>query len=321
MKNQTLESLSVVVLSHNRVEELYETFVSLAVSSKVHGFQLIIVDNASTDGSRELIERTITQYPNVVAVMNQENLGVGGGRNSGWRLANRRFVVNLDDDTRIDAEGLANLFQLTQIHKGAGVIFPRMVDSSSQRQLSIPSEVIVSAGNFLGGCHIVNHEAFHQVGELDDDCMFGGEELEYSIRMRASGWDVVYDPSVTVFHNGLPRVGEIGLWRRVEWTRNFLRIHFKYFPFPTAVQFGFRFALSQLLSGSRNFGPNAIPSILRSTFSGARQGYIRRNIVPSEVIAFYRNPDLEPDMGNVPLTRKMRSKLKRAANIEVHQKK
>ena len=308
--NDSLSELSVVILSHNRCEELEITFLGLCEMMKDAGFELIIVDNASSDGSAELIDEALKKHPGVRSVKNEKNLGVGGGRNAGWAIATRPFILNLDDDTRISPDQLGMLLERTRALPDAGITFPRVLDLQTGRSVTPDYGSADDAGNFCGGCHVVRRSAYAEVGQLDLDCTFGGEELDYSIRMRAAGWDVQYMPNLTILHNGLPRGGDLGRRRRQEWTRNFVRINFKHMPFRTAMLFAWRITVSQCLSGSRLFGVAFSASIIEASVKGARQGISAHQAIPKTVVNLYRRQDLQPDLGNVPLRRKALARLK-----------
>ena len=308
--DNTLGELSIVILSHNRCEELEITFLGLCEMMGDAGFELIIVDNASDDGSVELIDEATRKYPGVRSVKNTKNLGVGGGRNAGWEIATRPFILNLDDDTRISRDQLSMLLEGTRARDNAGCTFPRMVDLLTTNLLTPDYGPTDAAGNFHGACHVVKRSAYLEVGPLDEDCIFGGEELDYSIRLRAARWDVQYLSEVTVVHNGLSRPGEIGRQRRREWTRNFVRIVFKHFPIGVAMMFAWRLTISQVISGARLFGPAFSAAIVCAAFQGAQRGISTHQTIPRAVVIFYRSRDLQPELGNVPLSQKALARIK-----------
>jgi glycosyltransferase involved in cell wall biosynthesis len=72
----------------------------------LYGLEIVVVDNASTDGTRECLERPFDDRGGFTMVANEENLGVGAGRNSGRERTTRDFVVILDEDTRITSDQL-----------------------------------------------------------------------------------------------------------------------------------------------------------------------------------------------------------------------
>ena len=304
-----LHELSIVILSHNRCEEIGITFLFLCEMMPESGFELIIVDNASSDGSLEVIDQAIAKHPGVRAVKNTTNLGVGGGRNAGWAIATRPFILNLDDDTRITLEQLSMLLEGTKARPAAGITFPQVVDLKTHKLVTPDYGSEDPAGNFCGGCHVVRRSAYAEVGPIDVECTFGGEELDYSIRMRAAGWDVRYLHDIAVLHNTLLRIGGPGRQRRQEWTRNYVRVLFKHLPFRTAILFGWRHAIWECISGMRLFGPAFSVSILRAAVRGARQGISAHQTVPKSVVDLYRRQDLLPELCNVPLGRQLLARL------------
>jgi len=308
-----LSGASVAILSHNRIDELKETFVTLCESANVHNLELIIVDNASTDGSRELIQGCVAAFPTVKAFLSDVNTGVAAGRNLAWGMCTRDFILNIDDDTRIGIDSIRMIVESMIARPIAGVLFPQILDLSSGRQFVDYDDT--TPANFLGGCHVVRREALTEVGPLDPECNFGGEELDFSIRMRLSGWQVVYDPSIQVVHNGLPRARDTAVWRQTQWVRNYSRVLFKYFPSRVANLFVLRVLISHVVSGSRRHGFKHVLKFARASSEGRAQGMSNRNLLPQNLVDFYRDTTRRPDLGNVPLSTKAVRRIRRRLKL------
>ena len=164
MDNKYMNDLSIVVLSHNRREEIQRTVPSLCHGSSVHGFQLIVVDNASSDGSREILSDLAVKFPQLRLLLNDSNLGVAEGRNTGERLASGNYVLFVDDDTWIDIESIQKLYELMKSRPDIGVLSPRIVQAQTNAVENDHGSEACDVGNFHGACHLVRHSAKVRVG-------------------------------------------------------------------------------------------------------------------------------------------------------------
>ncbi|WP_170314763.1 glycosyltransferase family 2 protein [Aquibium carbonis] len=304
-------AVTIVVLSYNRRDALESNLAGLLRMVDENGCELVIVDNASTDGSVEMIRAAATGRTGVTALLNDRNLGVAGGRNAGWRAAGRDFILTIDDDTFVTTEAVGEMLSIMHRRPDMGIITPIILDARTKNKLYDYGEVEFRIGNFQGGCHMLRRSLLETVGYNDEACTFGGEELDLSIRVRAAGSDVVYTPRATVLHDGRVRYGKEGSDRRARWLYNFVRVHHKHFPLAAALPLSLRYLLSHLVAGLRANGLRAVPVLLGSGWRGLRDGRRQHVPVPPQVVRFYTNPTLRPDLGNVPLLHKLRRRVVR----------
>jgi GT2 family glycosyltransferase len=300
----TLTDLSVVVLSHNRREELLRNLESLCALQSAAAFELLVVDNGSTDGTREQLLRLRERHSSVIVVLSDENLGVAKGRNLGWSVAKRSFILNLDDDTHVDLEAIIALRQAALDSDLVGIVTPRIMDAATGALQSGYADKAREVANFAGACHLVRRSVWERVGALDPDCAFGGEEIDYSIRARAAGYATVSLGEVTARHHGVARAAATARRRQEQWVYNYARVVFKHFPISRALMLSGRLLVGHLASGVRVHGPAIVPALVLNTLHGAVAGRQRYSRLPEAVLRFYRNPALLPDFGNVPLWRK-----------------
>lgn len=305
MDKNFLSDLSIVVLSYNRLSELKNNLLDLADYQLTYNFQLIIVDNNSTDGSRDWLEQFSLSYPDVEVILNGSNLGVAGGRNTANAHLRNSLVLRVDDDTRISLDSIFNLRQVMIDDKRIGAASPLIRHPDTGRDQNYFGDSRKSVANYHGACHILRKGIIDDVGGIDEQCNFGGEELDYSIKIRLMGYDVVYLPEILVFHNTIPRRGNEGIWRKRRRVFNSTRMAFKHWPLKMALLFSIRMLLSHMLSASKNFGVGMSFLHLIDYFRGAKSGLNNRQLVSSEVSQFYFDENLVPDFGNIPIWKKL----------------
>lgn len=304
-----LADVSIAVLSYNRKDVLEPNLNALMALAENFGCELIVIDNASVDGSADMIAQMIVGRRNTQFIANTTNLGVAGGRNTSWRAVTRPFILNIDDDTFVSAEAIAIMLSLMRTRPDVGIISPRILHAVTKKKQLDLGDHLYSLANFHGACHLVRTALVEQIGVNDELCSFGGEEIDYSIRARARGFDVVYTPDATVLHQSIIRTGKIGGDRRCRWLYNFIRIYHKHFPLGFASLLSGRYLLSHFVSGVRVHGPLFAVYLLAAAFRGFRDGRREYSAIPADVVRFYRDPDLRPEFGNRPIWRKFMTKL------------
>jgi GT2 family glycosyltransferase len=308
-----LDDVSIVVLSYNRREELMRNLAVLCELHVAGGAELIVVDNNSTDGTRGELDALAARFPSLKVILSGVNLGVAAGRNAGWAAATRQFILNVDDDTRIDMPAVRGLRDAAlQIPRGA-ILTPKILHAETGECQNGYGDNVKEPANFHGACHLLPTKVAREVGVIDPQCTFGGEELDYSIRARVLGYPTVFLSGIRVRHNSLPRKVGPGKWRRQRWVYNFCRIHFKYFPIRHASLFLARFLVAQVASAASGGDARVVPSLLLHAARGMVNGRQNQVQLPRPVLDFYTNTRLVPDFGNRSMIDKLRERLVRSA--------
>jgi GT2 family glycosyltransferase len=120
--------VSVVVVSHNRVDLLRACLESIERSEGRATLQVILVENGSSDGS----ERLDSEFPNVQFIRLPKNFGLTKALNLGWRAADAEYVLFLHDDTRVEPGTVLRLAEAMDTHPEAAAVCPMLVDDSGQ---------------------------------------------------------------------------------------------------------------------------------------------------------------------------------------------
>lgn len=185
----------------------------------VSDFEVILVDNHSSDNSLELLAR---DYPEVKVIPLQDNLGFAGGSNAGLRAARGNIVILLNNDTEADAHWLAEVVAAFERHPAAGSV-------ASKMKLFDQRDTFHTAGDFYrvdglpgnrgvweidrgqydreeyvfsacGGSAAYRRAMLDQIGLLDEDFFFSCEDVDLGWRAQLAGWPCVYAPNAIVYH-------------------------------------------------------------------------------------------------------------------------
>ncbi len=236
------ERIAVVVLNYNKRDELLaclESVRRLTFTPSV----VLVVDNASADGSVEAVAET---FPEVRLLRHAENLGASRGRNAGWREANRLGpldgVLFLDNDTIVTPDALTRLVEAMRHDPRAGIFcgkgytrFPSRTIMSAGMDVNWYTGVVRDRGTgrvddgrydrpeYVDACGgfawLVRPEVWAALGGLDEQFSpYGWEDVDFCQRAKARGDLCRYVPEAVVFHSG----GKIG--RRPMFTYERLKV-------------------------------------------------------------------------------------------------
>lgn len=225
-KNGDLNSLRqpkvmIVILNWNGKDD---TIVCLDSLSKLDytNYEVIVVDNGSTDGSQKEIKR---RFPMVKLVENKENLGFAKGNNIGIRIAledsNVKYIFLLNNDTKVEPNCLTELIKVAETDGRIGIVQPKMLRMNDPRIIDSTGHVfswgrIVDRGcgkvdkgqydcklDIIGGCAgacLYRREMLEEIGLFDESFWAYYEDAELSWRAYKRGWKAKYVPSAIVYH-------------------------------------------------------------------------------------------------------------------------
>ena len=240
--------VSVVIVSYNVREHLLACLESVCASLRAGGLrgEVIVVDNASRDGTVEAVE---SAYPETVVIVNRENRGFAAANNQGIRRSRGRVVVLLNPDTRVEGDALPQLVRFLEENPVVGVVGPRLVYPDGRTQPSrrrfptlltgfLESTVVQDYWRdnrvlrqyyvadrsdderqevdwLVGACLAVRREAIQTAGLLDERFFLYSEEVEWCWRIRRAGWRIVYLPDAMVYHHESTSAGQEPILRQI----------------------------------------------------------------------------------------------------------
>lgn len=210
---------SIIIPNWNGARFLPTCLDSLAKQTYTP-LEIIIVDNASHDGSQQLIQ---TQYPSVKLVELPENRGFTGACNAGMQAARGEFVALLNNDTEVDAGWAAAVVDAFRRHPETGMVASKMLLFDQRDHIHTAGDYFTTdgrAGNrgvwqpdngqydqeeyvfsACGGSSVYRRVMLDKIGLLDDDFFFSLEDMDLAWRAQLSGWRCLYTPRAVVYHH------------------------------------------------------------------------------------------------------------------------
>lgn len=210
-----MKTLSIIILSYNVKKLLLDCLASIP---KRKDWEIVIPDNGSTDGSLEEIPG---------AFSTGGNIGFAAGNNVGIRRSQSQFVLLLNPDTIVYPKTIETVLKFMQSHPKVGVATCRVELSDGSLDYSCHRNFPDPIGSFLhliglrqlskyssthipntiheidaltGAFAMIRREAGVQVGWLDEDYFWNGEDIDFCYKLKAKDWKVMYIPSVKITH-------------------------------------------------------------------------------------------------------------------------
>lgn len=224
--------LSVITVTWNA-----KKYVDLCLRSLDHiediPLEIIVVDNASTDGTQEMI---VKEFKDFHLIRNEQNLGFAKANNIGIRQSRGRYICLVNSDVVVPIGCLSRLLEYMDANPSVGIVGPQMlapdggvrrscmrspslwgligrslgVDRSPFFSRLFSSPIMSDFGHdriadveiLNGWFWMVRRQALDQVGLLDERFFMYGEDLDWCRRFRKAGWRLVFDPDVRAVHYG-----------------------------------------------------------------------------------------------------------------------
>jgi GT2 family glycosyltransferase len=217
--------VSIIVPTWNGLEYIGDCLASL-LAQDYPDFEVIVVDNASSDGTPEWIAE---RFPAIRLIRNERNLGFAGGANVGLHAAKGSLLVLFNQDATAGDRWLCTLVAGFSASPGAGIAGCRILNMEDQTiqhaggYLTMPRALPaqLSSGSidtnedgqpvdveFVTGTALaIRRELFEAIGGFDEDFFFYFEDVDYCYRARSAGFRVMYVPNAIVRHFGKASLG------------------------------------------------------------------------------------------------------------------
>ncbi len=224
--------LSIIIVNYNVKEFLQNLVHSLQKAVSIINHEIIVVDNASDDGSVEFIRE---KFPQITLIVNQTNLGFSKANNAALKIAKGKFILLINPDTIVSEDTITKMIEFLNEHPDAGLAGCKILNPDGSLQLacrrSFPGpwtsfckvtglstlfpksklfakynltyldenstyEVDAISGSFM----MMKREAYEKVGGFDEQFFMYGEDLDLCYRIQKNGYKVYYYPGTQIIH-------------------------------------------------------------------------------------------------------------------------
>lgn len=228
----SLTQITVVVVSYNTRELLLECLTSVIESAGGMNMEMIVVDNASEDGSIEAVRK---RYPEVTIIANSTNVGFGAACNQAIRATNSPYVLLINSDARLTPEAFATLYDCLRLNPRCGAAGCRLINvegrevintrffltafnqafelmglaailpwrySRRTRRPRLDENLLDCSVDWIdGACLILRREALNEVGLFDEQFFMYSEDEDLCSRLRQAGWSICFSALGTAIHH------------------------------------------------------------------------------------------------------------------------
>ncbi len=224
--------ISIVIVNWKTPKLLASCLDSVLSGDNLPHLEIFVVDNASCDGSVEMLQE---RYPGVILIANSSNVGFPKACNQAIEKASGQYILLLNPDTLVVADAISRLAGFLDSHDDCGAVGPKILNRDGSLQLacrrSFPDPLaaffrvtylsrlfpqyplfakynltyedpdkILEVDGLSGSCMMVRRTVSDQVGALDDEWFMYGEELDWCWRIKQAGYKIFYLPEAVIYH-------------------------------------------------------------------------------------------------------------------------
>ena len=218
--------ISFIIVNWNTRDLLQECLASIVRT--VHGiaYEIIVVDNASSDGSAAMLRE---RWPQARLIENRENRGFGAANNQAMRAMTGRYALLLNTDAVLKEDAVFLMFTFMEVHPETAMVCGQLLNADGSKQNSVagfptlltlltntslleylfpkryPSKryehaTPIEVDSCIGACMMVRGKAIDEIGMFDERYFFFFEETDWAYRIRRGGWKIVHLPEARVYH-------------------------------------------------------------------------------------------------------------------------
>lgn len=221
-----MKDLSIIIITWNALGHLKKCLDSVFNTVKNIDYEIIVVDNNSSDGSTDFLRK----FPQITVIANNENKGVAGARNQGIKISCGKYILILDVDAELTSGAVENLVLFLDKNEKTGLVGPKLIHSDGALQYScrkfpnvitkilrrVPfAEKLLEKEQMrdwdhnsakevdyvIGACQLIRKKAIDETGVLDEKIFYGPEDVDFCLRLWRDNWQVYYNPEAVVIHH------------------------------------------------------------------------------------------------------------------------
>ena len=237
--------ISVIIVNWNTrgllqdcLDSVYQTMASLC-------FEIIVVDNASSDGSVSMLKE---RYPQVHVIANSANRGFGAANNQGFSVMKGKYALLLNTDAVLTPFAAAKLWTFAEANPRAAIVCGQLLNADGSKQNSVASfptllslvtntslleylfpgkypskryehHAPLEVDSAIGACMLIRKQALDKVSRFDERYFFFFEETDLAFAMKREGWEVWQVPDAFIYHLQGQSIGQ-NVQSRIEFYRS-----------------------------------------------------------------------------------------------------
>jgi len=246
-----LPKVIVLILSYNGKHLLYDSITSY-LNNDYPNFEVIVIDNGSTDGTKEWVEKN---FPNVFVLRTEKNLGYSGGFNLGLEYAfnkkNVDFVLITNNDVKADSNVIKELVKVALMDEMIGFVTGKVYFFDKPNILQTVGkkfDPILWNGGHIGNLEedlgqydevceryfaddiftLVSKKLYFKIGGYDPTFQFQSEEYDWQARAKKAGFKIMYTPFAKIWHKESATIGKASAFKLYYDARNPFIVIMKY---------------------------------------------------------------------------------------------
>ncbi|MEJ2557926.1 MAG: glycosyltransferase family 2 protein [Anaerolineae bacterium] len=245
--------MSAIVVNWNTHDLLAQCLASLLDTIGSLDMEVLVVDNASSDGSQAMVR---SRFPDVRLIENRENVGFARANNQATALSRGRYMLMINSDAIATPGAIQSMVDLADAESRAGIVGAQLLNPDGSFQASHTSFptlwqeflILTGLGRLLrgrwypsrgptqdrgpqivdyveGACLLVRRQAIEEVGGLDEGYFMYAEEVDWCYAMKQGDWQVWYQPNARIIHYG----GASSCHRRTQREADLYRSRVRFF--------------------------------------------------------------------------------------------
>jgi len=243
--------VSFIIVNLNGEPFLFKNLTSIFSQKTKYPFEVILVDNASTDSSLEIVGK---QFPGIMVIKNNKNLGFARGNNQGIEIARGKYILTLNNDTELKDGFLEGIVGRAEASSGeVGMWAPKILSSEDKGLIDSAGGLLIYGNGLAKGrgrlekdsgqydgvekifipsacAALYRADMLERVGGFDSDFFAYCEDTDLGLRARLAGWQTVYVPDAVVYHFYSGTSGRYTPFKAYLAERNHLWVALKNFP-------------------------------------------------------------------------------------------
>jgi GT2 family glycosyltransferase len=245
-------NLAIIIPNYNGKHFLKECFESL--KNQNYPFDVIVIDNASEDGSIEYIKEN---YPEFILIQNKKNLGFATAVNQGINLSKSEYVFLLNNDVELETDCIPSIVDCLEKDDKTFAVTSKMVQYQNRNKIDdagdeytilgwtrkvghnkSPKDYIQKRETFsaCAGAAIYRKSVFDEIGLFDENFFAYMEDVDISYRARIHGYKCIYCPEAVVYHRGSGTSGSRYNKFKIKLAaRNNVYVPYKNMPWPQLI--------------------------------------------------------------------------------------